>query len=1001
MSFLRHKHGGSDTNLSNNISADDLALDDIVRYGFHGAISTLAYDPVQSLLAVGTIHNGDIPGQVHVFGRARVTAKYDLPKQASVKYLRMYDSRLVVVDTKNELHLFDMITHSRLTSWSPPSVVTAVLTDPSSDFVFIGMQSGEVVAFDLDREIPAPFKIPNIWREFNPRAKVLPAVSLAMHPRDLGTLLIGYLEGAVIFSLKQNKATVRINFELKPGAPGADSDPTLVNTLRRPKLTTAIFNPSGSYILTAYEDGCFAFWNTGDGRLLQVRTLQDSDVHLPAHQTPGWGDNGGTFSVREPFFKIAWCCTQNIDETSLLVAGGNSVGMAAKGLTLFDFGMAPSNITSSWQQISEHFGSPKRQRVLPVPLSSDVIDFCLIPRTSPYHAGSHDPMAIIVLLASGEIATLRFPDGSPVSPAGMMHVGLGMVQPKPTYVDVLSINRERWLGMLESRDKPDQYFRGGAEARRLLRKIQDRSIAYTVHEDATIRLWDLGHNDEVESPDAIEVDVGGTLGKHAGVKITSFSASSITAELAVGLETGEVLVYRWGKNKNYRQVQGYDRITEQMSDASLGPVRDISSKADPRVKEGLLPLCLIDLNAGAIKTTAVSDVGFIAIGYDSGSIAVVDLRGPAVIYNVNLSSLTKEAKRSSFRKSSTVAQGSDIPVAMAFSVLTLEGEDYSSICLHIGTTLGHIATFKILPDGSRYSVAFAGAYPLEEPPIKLLPVNSENGNMAYATPQAVGGLRQGQFVNGILVCVAKNGARIIRPTNQKVSSKSWEDYTCVSATVVELQDKGVVLACMMTSGKIKVYSIPALKDIGSIDITKNMDKSKLSSCQITREGFIVFWTSPTEIALLNMWGTGKQLSDQAVDTLYNPNAPVPPRPTITGLQWISGTQFISSDDFDLLIGGPDRPMSRKQIEEARAKAMQDRLDAQEQMRAGQQAGSSNQQGVFGNMSTAMQQRTQSLTNWSDNMQSLENTTQEFAEATSKFIEAQKRKALLGSFKSFF
>lgn len=139
--------------------------------------------------------------------------------------------------------------------------------------------------------------------------------------------------------------------------------------------------------------------------------------------------------------------------------------------------------------------------------------------------------------------------------------------------------------------------------------------------------------------------------------------------------------------------------------------------------------------------------------------------------------------------------------------------------------MGHIATFKILPEGAKFKASFAGAFVFDEAPIKLLPVNADNGEMAYATPNAVGGLREGQQVNGMLVCVGKTNARVIRPTNHKMTHRTWDD-TCMAASIVEEEDKGIILACMMNTGKIRAWSLPHLKEIGSLDLSSTFDKTK-------------------------------------------------------------------------------------------------------------------------------------------------------------------------------
>lgn len=43
---------------------------------------------------------------------------------------------------------------------------------------------------------------------------------MQFHPRDIGTLLIGYPEGAVIYSFSQNKPLKFFQYEVPRGAPG-------------------------------------------------------------------------------------------------------------------------------------------------------------------------------------------------------------------------------------------------------------------------------------------------------------------------------------------------------------------------------------------------------------------------------------------------------------------------------------------------------------------------------------------------------------------------------------------------------------------------------------------------------------------------------------------------------------------------------------------------------------------------------------------------------------
>ena len=175
------------------------------------------------MLAVGTYVALDgTPGEVHIFGLKRVQVSFSLERKASVKYIKFCDKKLVVLDSKHDLTIISLETRTVALTYSPPGGVSAIVAEAGLDWVFLGLQNGDVIAYDLDRCVLSPFRITNLWKERSTKAISCPVISLALHPRDIGTILIGYLEGAVVFSFKQNKPTLFLQFELPPGAPGAD-----------------------------------------------------------------------------------------------------------------------------------------------------------------------------------------------------------------------------------------------------------------------------------------------------------------------------------------------------------------------------------------------------------------------------------------------------------------------------------------------------------------------------------------------------------------------------------------------------------------------------------------------------------------------------------------------------------------------------------------------------------------------------------------------------------
>jgi syntaxin-binding protein 5 len=827
----------------------------IRNFGLNSQISQIAYDPVQSLIAVGTNDSKFGPGQIYVFGQKRVEVVLPLPNRASVKILQFCADKILCVDSRNDLQVYSLVAKRLVNAHSPPAKITALHSDPTLDYALLGTQNGDILAYDLDREHLAPFKIPNLWREQYPRSRLTSVVTLSFHPRDIGTLLIGYNAGAVIYSFKQNKAVKFFQYVLPKGAPGGDSDPASIFTERIPALTQALWHPTGTFILTGHEDSSIVIWDPKDGRIIQARTLQDTNVDKPGPGTLSAGAAPGTFSIKSPLFKIAWCANQDPDDTGILIAGGAPSTLATKSLTFFELGRTPVYGTSSWQVLSDHFENPKRQRILPCPPNTEVVDLCFIPRTSPHFAGSHDPVAIIALLASGELITLSFPSGMPITPTNQLHLSMTLVHPFVSHATLAPVERTRWLGMTEKRQSGPPFLIGGKEAHYPSKRFEHRNIVQTSHADGTVRLWDAGHADEIENDALLQLDVARAVGRQDNVDVARMSFSGAASEMSVGLRSGEVVVFRWGFNKHPGQ-----EIPPEPN--AQGGLTSITDRTEAALKEGLMPFTLLNEGNGPVTALKHSDVGFVAAGFEGGSLSIIDLRGPVVIYSAEVSDFVKAEKRGSFRRSSTqpAAAKPEWPTSIEFSVMALEGDEYSSILLHVGTNLGHLATFKLLPEPSGgYSAKFVGACSLDDRIISISPIHAESGRAAYASQSVVAGLREGRKINGVLVAVTASGARIFKPATHKGAHKTWDEFLCDSATVVRYEDFGYALLGLYGDGCARAYSIPALKEIGSVKVDNVLDIRRFSEAVITSTGDILGWKGPAELALINIFGVGLNL----------------------------------------------------------------------------------------------------------------------------------------------
>ena len=233
-------------------------------------------------------------------------------------------------------------------------------------------------------------------------------------------------------------------------------------------------------------------------------------------------------------------------------------------------------------------------------------------------------------------------------------------------------------------------------------------------------------------------------------------------------------------------------------------------------------------------------------------------------------------------------------------------------------------------------------------------------------------------------------ARIFKPATLKGAHKAWDDIFCDSASVTEFENHGFALVGIFGDGTTRAYSIPALKELGSARIDM-LDKTRTTNAIVTSSGDIFGWTGPSEIAMLSVWGTGQALP-KSQDKLFNDQALIPPRPTISNLQWISGTQYVSPTDLDLLIGGPDRPPSKRMLA---ASAEEDRLARSGGAGSSRVPGTQSTEGWGDYMTRQLNERTEKLNIMGDSMDKMQENSQGWADDVNKYVSKQKRNMVLG------
>lgn len=914
--FNRIKNIG-ESNLSESLTPGFFRMDDLARYGFRGGLTAKAWDPVQGLMAIGTNN-----GYIHVFGQKNVEYVFSLKQNLSVDYLCIVKSvYLVVIDSAHTVSVFSLDTKDQLSVQTIPGRVSAIASDPAMDWLFIGLETGMISVYDVDRGVLSPYNIGNLQKSFLPKARLSPIISLQIHPRDPSKLLVCYTESAIVFNLITQEIIFGLRYELQPGAPGGDTVPSIVGQFRAPPMLQALWHPHGHHILTVHFDGSLVFWDGTEGTLLQARTLTDNDVNIPRRGVSAMHQAAmGEGLDKTPISQVSWVSTQNPEETAIIVAGGHSYEGAVQGLTMLDFGVTPNVAITSYQNMGKHYASPRRNRVFPLPPGQRVVDFIVLPKVNPYYGGGFDPNLIIIQLASGEMCTLKFPEGLPLDTVAGLPSAFGWVQPYITTLAVGSVKHAQWLGMMTSVPAVESYFIGGAQAKRHLRKFDIRNALCTGHTNGSVRLWDSSHG-ELDDSRVLEVNVAETLRRHGGCEVTNISFAPNAAELAIAIETGEVAIYRFGHSRG---------VSDQMRSLNLAdndqPLQDIRSRSTVK-KDGFIPQTLVNTNNGPVSAVVCSEIQFVAIGYKNGSITVIDERGPAIIYSGLISQLTIKKSKLLSHRSQSVGSVGEYATAMEFAIYMLDGEKFSSIVLAVGTNVGKVHSFRVMPSNQgRYSLEYLGYCDAGDQPIlEIMPINMVTGKSARATMEEMNGLPRGIQIHGAIVTVSKSECKVIRQPKSKLASRSFSSPVATGGICFMLQNNTLCLTVVTVRGEIIIYSLPYLQEIIVNKLPFTASPETIGDSIVMQNGDIIIRRNKLSAALINIWGRGINYDDIPADALYDVMKPLPPRPTISTMQWIKGTPVATIQDVDAIVGGTRRPKSKETIERERAQREQQLL----------------------------------------------------------------------------
>lgn len=336
----------TDLEITETLRSEHFEVCKTVRHGFPFQPTSVAYDPVQHILAIGTKS-----GSLRIFGRPGVDCHCCHPEEAAVIQILFLinEGALVTVCSDDTLHLWNYrqkkpeIVH---TLKFMKERITYCHLPFQSKWFYLGTERGNVHIVNIETFLLSGYIINwNKAIELSRKTHPGPVVHLEDNPVDPSRLLIGFESGAVVlWDLKSKTAEYRF------------STPEALRSLS--------WWSDGKQFMGSHSDGSLTTWN--------LKTpLKAANIQMP-HAKIG---KDGKPEPCKPIKKVEWKS----------VRSGEPLIIFSGGMPYDKVGRTPSITVMNGKSITV------------LEMEHNIVDFVVLCET-PWQNDFQEPYAIVVLL---------------------------------------------------------------------------------------------------------------------------------------------------------------------------------------------------------------------------------------------------------------------------------------------------------------------------------------------------------------------------------------------------------------------------------------------------------------------------------------------------------------------------------------------------------------------------------------------------------------------------